>query len=216
MIEGKSTRGAGGLEITGTLPELRALWKAIGYVQAHGDLPERLGNVVLGLAYNVRKGYERLYGDHPDRPSKARGAVVVAWPEVLFQIVLLRNAVRGLEMPLEVAGPLLRLAHVAEAGLWTLGETVAVPSVHWLRAFPGVSDEYLLVHLSIATEDYLHVGPSGKQRAARLPDILYALAEDSPEYLRVRRVMEKKAAELGCSLHHLDAPPEPDTRPIRW
>lgn len=216
MIEGKSTKLAGGLEVTGSFPDLKKLHRAIHTVVEHADLSPILGDTLLGLAYEVRKAYESLYGPRPTKEPKGTASFVVAWPVVMFQLVLLRQALRPAVMDLEGMASLVRLEYAAETGLWGLGDHVAVPAVFWLRGTQEVGNDYLVQHLTLLTDSYLFDGPAGKKRAAILPNVLVALEEDSMAYRRTRKHAESEAKRLGCTVHELRYPDDNERRPIRW
>jgi len=206
MLTLEPTKYAAGVTIWGDYYDLRTLHTVIHEIVEMSPYREEVGTTVMGLAYVVRKSYERMYEektfgfDEMDQVTYLGGQIV--WPYLIVHARLLREmAGYGNTTKLQQS-QLYLLESQIEKALMDCNPEAGRACIEWLNQPFPISDKYYLMYIDNVARQYVD-GPQGKARIKKLPKLLDSLNPYSNEYKSFAKELELNAKSHGCSPHEL-------------
>jgi hypothetical protein len=206
MIFTTPTKHAAGVTLWGDFYDLSNLRETIHNLVEGTLFKEEMKDLILGLAYDVRHAYQR------DREEKVFGideydkviyrGEKILWPVILFQVNALRYFAAFQPTTKEQQANLYRLEGCLEKSLTEQDAKIGAQCIEWLNSPSPITDNYYPQYLSEASKKYL-LGPSGKARFRRLPEILKSFHPMSSEYKDFESYVEGVAKQKVCSPHEL-------------
>lgn len=204
MIFSKPTKYGAGITLYGDLHDLQDLHQTIHQLASADVLRSGLADFVLGLAYEVRHGFQgdrevlKLPADLMETESTNYFAFRNLWPNFLFQLGLLRWSAGFQPTSRNSQATLFRLEACAESALTSYDPFVGKRCVEWLGHFQPPPKRFLLEYVPNCSLQYITLGKPGKSRFRNLPEILRMLSGQSKEYRAYEDYMERTAREQGC------------------
>ena len=208
MLIGTPTKYGAGMELMGDFWDLSNLHKTIHRIVSGSRMNQKVGDFILGLAYEIKYAYQGMREDRPMGTSvldtvNYKG-VKLLWPWLLFQTALLRWSASFQPTTKEDQADLYRLEHCVERSLIMYEPQIARECMQWLSSFPGVPDDYLFEYATEVGYQYVFGGGKvGKSRFKKLPDALYALTILNPSYKQFEWYIAGLARQKGCRVEDL-------------
>jgi hypothetical protein len=206
MIITTPTKNAAGIVLWGDYLDLKSLHETIHNLVEGAPFREEIKDLILALAYDVRHAYQR------DREEKAfgvdeydqviyRGEKII-WPIILFQVNTLRYFASFQPTTKDQQANLYRLEGCLEESLAEQDSKIGSQCIEWLNTPSPITGNYYPQYLNEASKKYL-IGPGGKARFRKLPEVLRSVHPISLEYNDFSKYLEGIAKEKGCSPYEL-------------
>ena len=199
MLTGISTPGNVGIALYGDYRDLETLHETVHHLVKAPNLPQHLGDYVLGFAFEVRKSFEgqresKVFGTGPDR-VKYFGARHI-WPFFLSQVAMLRSLARWQPCSALHHSQLYLLEHVTVEALSKKDAFTAHFCQEWLNNFPGLTNDYLTEFINEAAWKFVYQ-TRAPDRLGSLPEILRSLHWFSDECRSFGTQVRAEAKKLG-------------------
>jgi hypothetical protein len=206
MIFTIPTKYAAGITLWGDYNDLNSLHETIHHLVEGTPFDDEIKDLILGLAYDVRHAYQRdreekVFGIDEYDKVVYRGEKIL-WPIILFQVNALRYFAAFQPTTKEHQANLYRLEYSLEKSLKEQDAKIGAQCIEWLNSPSPITNNYYPQYVSEASKKYI-LGPSGKSRFRRLPEILKSFHTMSLEYKDFASYLEGVAKEKGCSTHIL-------------
>lgn len=195
-----------GIAVYGDHNDLECLHETVHHLCAHPNIPQSLGDFVLGFAYEVRKSFEgareiKTFGTGRER-VKYFGAKNL-WPFYLVQVGLLRDFAKMQPTSSIHHAQLYLLEHITGKALAAKNPVTAEFCREWLNHFPGLTRDYITLFLEKQTHNFVFkITP--KKRLDELPAILRSFHWFSDEYRPFEKKILQEAKQHGCPPENLD------------
>ncbi|MEW8152489.1 MAG: hypothetical protein AB2810_20315 [Candidatus Thiodiazotropha endolucinida] len=201
MIYAEPTKKGAGITIYGDAFDLRSIHETIHIIVDSSPLEEDQRHGILNLAYEIRHAYQ---GDREiikvgyDEVEKCTyfGTKLI-WPQLLFEIALLRQCAAYCENNKEYLSNLYRIEYCVEKALLEYDAKVGNEVITAYKRIRLISKEYLTDFVSDRSFDFLYGGGTGKMRFRRLPSILHSFDQLSEDYKQYHEFMWKEAKKHG-------------------
>ncbi len=207
MILSKPTKFGSGLTIYGDYWDLKNLHTTIHKLCESPPLDGALGDIAIGLAYDIRHAYQR------DREIKKFGqnkydkvsyyGVKIIWPMFLVQLALLRWAASFQTTSKIEQSHLFILEACAEGSLISYEPKTGKECFHWLTSFSGFPTNYFTEFIYDCTRDYVSQKKTGKERFKTLPKFINMLSPNSMDYRKYALNLKDLAKKKGCKPENL-------------
>mgnify|MGYP003561688654 CR=1 FL=1 len=207
MLFAEPTEHSAGVFLWGDWWDLNSLHSSIHGLVANSPYDETINNTLLGLAYDVRKAYEKQreekqFGHDLYDCVTYRGERIL-WPIILFQVNSLRHLAAYQPTSRECQANLYRVEHCLEESLLQTDSAVGKECIEWLFGPCPLTTRYYTLFLGEAARRYVSEH-TGKARFESLPNILRTLHPMSAEYLGFAADLERQAREASCDSRDLD------------
>jgi hypothetical protein len=201
MLTGISTAHDAGIAIYGDYNDLESLHESIHYLCDHPNVEQHLAEFALGFAYDVRKSFEgaretKSFGTGRER-VKYFGAKNL-WPYYLVQVALLRSFAKVQPTSAIHHSQLYLLEHITEKALAEKNPGTARFCREWLNHFPGLTRDYIILFMEVATYKFVFKIPPTK-RLDSLPQILRSFHWFSDEYRAFEKEVRAEAKKQSCA-----------------
>lgn len=201
MIITTPTKYYAGVSLWGDYWDLRSLHSTIHDLVANSPYDEGIKDTILGLAYDIRKAYEKQRDEknfgYDDYDSVTYRGGKILWPIILFQVKALRDFAAFQPTTKEQQANLYRLEYCLEKSLTEIDPKIGQQCIDWLNGPSPLVKNYYTLFLSHAAKEYA-IGSTGKARFKKLPAILRSLYPLSDEYTLFAKSLEAQAIELEC------------------
>lgn len=207
MIHATPTKRGVGVTIYGDFLDFESLHRTIHAIIDAAPLDERYKeDRLLFLAYEVRHAYsghrEKITVD--SETENTYFGTRLTWPEILFEVAILRRCAAFCENTKEHLSNLHRIEYCLEQALLGYDQKAGSEAVSAFRNIPLFTENFSLEFVSVRTYDYIFNCGAGKMRFRRLPAILTSLHDLSPEYKKFHVVVNKQAKRLGVHINELE------------
>jgi len=137
MLEFELTPHHAGLRLWGDYAALERVHRFVHHVVEESPVIEDKEGFVLGLAYDVRKAFERQrstrYRSHANEDRCRIYGVEILWPVILIQAGLLRHAMAFIPTNRLDQAIMYELEHVVESAAREAMPVSADEALHWTR-----------------------------------------------------------------------------------
>ncbi len=151
------------------------------------------------FAYEVRHAYsghrEKITVDA--KTGNTYLGARFTWPEILFNVAILRQCAAFCENTKEHLSNLHRTEYCLEQALLEYDHKAGSEAVSAFRNICLFGEEYLLEFVEVKSYDYIFNCGAGKMRFRRLPAVLTSLHGISPEYEKFQTNWHEKARRIG-------------------
>lgn len=219
MLFAEPTRYGAGVILYGDYLDLRYTHQTIHQIASEAEWPlgGGVGEVVLGLAYDIRKAKEGQRESLQLEGNGYEGAVYhgvkILWPAFLAEVALLRLGAKDRDLGKPAEADLLRLEACASSALFSYDEKIGEQAVKWLEEFRNCDarlfrEKYLCSAVNVAIYKYIKETKNSKARFKKLPEVLRLIDPRTPEYARFEAHVREQAERAGRRAEHFDAPDE--------
>ncbi len=197
MIYADPTKKGVGVIIYGDAFDLRSLHETIHTLVDSAPLEEFQKEGLLGLAYEIRHAHqgdrEVIKVGYKETEKCTYFGTKLIWPQVLFEVAILRQCAGYCETNKELLSNLYRIEYCLEKALLQYDQAVGSESITAFRRIRLFSNDYLTDFVPDRACAYTYGGSTGKMRFRRLPAILNSLDELSQEYKQFHKYMWEQA-----------------------
>ena len=200
MLLAESTKHGAGILLYGDYKDLDSLHETIHYLSKGVPLGDEFDDLVLGLAYDVRKAKEDqretiFVKTEYEEELKYKGEKIL-WPTFLLQMVLLRWSAAYHPTNRNIQANLYRLEACTEKALLKSDYDTARKVLEWYERFGGLPSGYADQFIVIANKEFITYSDNGKKRFKNLPNILQMLHPSSSEYEEFEYEIKTKGIEI--------------------
>lgn len=219
MIFAEPTKYGSGIFIFGHESDLISLHETIHELADEDLIAHQLVNLLLGLAYDIRKAFEgqrevrKIETVHHDNSIECFG-VRILWPTFLLQIRLLRWVSGYQPTSKKQQSWLYLLESLTESAVIEYDPVVGKEVLECFEILGSFSEDYLVQFSWELTKEFTSY-PNGKARFRKLPGLLRRMHSWSPEYRRFEELVLSAAAENSCSPHDMSADDD-DELVFKW
>lgn len=208
MIILEPTPKNAGVTLYGDYNDLHALYETIHKIVSESQCAEHMGDFILGLAYEVRKAFEmqreeKAFGIDPMDQVTYRGTQLL-WPYFLLQVRLLRNLCAYCPTHKADQAQLYHLESQIEKLLIEIDSNIGMVCLEWFNTPTLVDERFYFLFVEEKTLSYI-MGPQGKARFKKLPEILWSLHPGSEDYQSFSADLEAQAKKLGGTPYSLQS-----------
>ncbi len=205
MLTSAPTKFGTGITLYGDFLDLDTVHRTIHKIATEGFAEERIGDFILGLAYDIRKAKDkqreaRKLGIEKEDSVNYRG-VAVLWPYFLVQVALLRHYAGYRNTDQRDQACLYLLESCAITSLLAYDPQVGKECVELFWSFASLPNDYLFEFFNDRARHFISIPE--KKRFPALPRLLRSLWWMSPEYNAYATQLKEQAVKLGCSPHEL-------------
>lgn len=200
MLLAKPTKHGAGILLYGDYRDLESVYETIHYLSDGVPLETNFKDLVLGLAYDVRKAMEDrretiIVESESGEKLEYKGENIL-WPTFLLQLGLLRWSAGFHPTSREVQANLFRLEACTEKALLEYDYATGRKALKWLERFSGFSDNYIIEFVTIVNRDYIIYSKNGLKRFKNLPTIILSMDPLSSEYQDFEMQIKEKGLEI--------------------
>jgi len=204
MLFGKTTKYAAGIFLYGDYHDLYSVNETIHELTE--DIDEKNGDFLLGLAYDVRKAYERQrqeikVGIGEIDKMTYRG-VNILWPIFIIQLRLLRFIAGIQPTNKRQQSDIFRLEYCMESALTSYDMKIGNEVIFWANKLSMYSLDYYYIYASQLSAEYISIR-GGKTRFKQLPAIIRKLNPIGADYSKFEEMLRKEAEKHNCDPHEL-------------
>ena len=207
MLKAKATTNAAGIILGGDYFDLVACHELIHRFAADGGpIHWQQKEFVLGLAYDIRKAYERSRNIEKIEIYESSAeyySVDILWPIYLAQLAILRSAAARIPTSNLDQSILFALEHCTEEALQEIDPLTASRAMVWLARFSPLPESFLLEFVSVQAKNFVTLGRTKKSRMKMLSTMLGELNPLSASYREFEAYMLGEARKNQCSPHDL-------------
>ena len=173
LLLAKPTPHGAGILLSGDGRDLESLHETIHFLSNGVPLGGEFDDLVLGLAYGVRKAMEdqretvAVETDCGEELSYKGERVL--WPTFLLQLALLRWSAAFHPTSREIQANLFRVESCAEKALTEYDHDTGQKVLEWYERFDGLPSGYADQFLVIVNKDFIIHSSNGKARFKNLP-----------------------------------------------
>jgi hypothetical protein len=198
MLDAKPTKKGAGLEIFGHPEDFESLHETLHTLceSAPGGLDQH--EHALSLAYEIRKAFE----GQREVAETEQGVLVgtpLLWPHALFYTSYFRNLAAYCPTTKADQANLYRLEDCIETAIAEYDAKIGLEVIELYPMVGKASGRYWPQYVEDICYQFLFGGGSGKMRFRRLPALIRALHELSPEYREYADLLQQEADRLHCS-----------------
>lgn len=195
------TPQAAGITLQGDYLDLISLHETIHELVKNGPDAEEENNAILGLAYDVRKAYEKQREEvriGPDEWETTYQCVNILWPVVILQTNALRHLAAYQPTSREQQANLYRLESCLEKSLMETEPVIGKKCTDLLFGPGWLTSGYYTLFLNELADEYISGPETGIERFRKLPEILEKANPFSKAYRNFASGLEEQAKQLGC------------------
>lgn len=205
MLTSVPTKYGAGIRLYGDFLDFDTVHRTVHKIAKEGFAEERVGDFILGLAYDVRKAKDEMREKR--RLQIPRGdkvnykGVPILWPYFLIQVALLRHYAGYRDTDHRDQACLYLLEDCAVTSLLAYDATVGKECAELFLTFPTLPNDYLFEFFNDRAFQFIAI--PGKKRFGELPRLLRSLIWGSSEYRAFEELVQEQAKLQKCSPHAL-------------
>jgi hypothetical protein len=200
MLYATPTPHGAGILLSGDDRDLESFHETIHYLTRGVPLGGEFDNLVLGLAYDVRKAMENQREAVPVQTEFGDKlhykGVRILWPTFLLQLALLRRAAAFHPTTREIQSNIFRAESCTESSLIEYDRETGRRVMDWYERFNGLPTGYAHQYVEVVDKEFIVHSSNGKNRFRNLPNVLLMLDPLSDEYTEFEYEIKSKGAEI--------------------